>query len=146
MDIGTQFEKSVSIRKFKLDKRDSDLGLAGGEQSRRRSLLPSWNNLRGRSGSKDRSKSKDRFEIHVPKVKEESQKKILPEDALSHNTSNESEDGNCKLARVILPDKVWNEIFSFYNLLQIICVLIHRLQRWYKRKLEKLFVQWWVVF
>jgi hypothetical protein len=98
------------IRKFKLDKRDSDIGVGGSEPSRRRSLLPSWNNLRGRSGSKDRSKSKDRFEIHVSKVKEELPNKQLPEDTLSsHNTSNESEDSSCKLARVILPDNVYKE-------------------------------------
>lgn len=103
LDIGATFEKTVSMHKLKLDKRDSDQS----EPNRRRSLLPSWNNLRGRSGSKDRSKSKDRFEIHVPKVKEEMHRTPLPEEApSSHDTSNESEDNGCKLARVILPDKV----------------------------------------
>jgi len=76
LDLGSIDPKSSLGRKSKLEhKRDSEIGPnPPSEPSRRRSLLPSWNNLRGGSGSsKDRSKSKDRSEIkkisEIPKQK-----------------------------------------------------------------------------
>ena len=117
LDIGTapQHDHKSSLgRKSKFDvKREPEMGPnpANSEPSRRRSLLPSWNNLRGGSGSKDRSKSKDRADPNlIKKLKENQEQKRLTAElegqSSSHNTSNESEEGSCKLARVILPDKV----------------------------------------
>ncbi len=117
--------------KFDLKHRDSEIGMGTNnptsEPSRRRSLLPSWNNLRGGSGSsKDRSKSKDRDRdlSNFKKTKEILPEQKRPEQQLdsqssSHNTSNESEEGaaGCKLARVILPDKV--NVKASFKLLDI---------------------------
>ena len=115
LDIGSALmdPKASLGRKSKFDKRDSEIGIGTNppsEPSRRRSLLPSWNNLRGgSSSSKDRSKSKDRAADPNLKKSKEDQKRLTEMDShsSSHNTSNESEEGAaCKLARVILPDKV----------------------------------------
>ena len=115
LDIGSSvhhFDPKSSLgRKSKFDhKRESEIGTnPPSEPSRRRSLLPSWNNLRGGSGSsKDRSKSKDRAEMKkVPELPKQKSMSELESHSSAHNTSNESEEGACKLARVILPDKVF---------------------------------------
>jgi regulator of G-protein signaling len=114
LDIGSALmdPKASLGRKSKFDKRESEIGAnPPSEPSRRRSLLPSWNNLRGgSSSSKDRSKSKDRADLNLKKSKEDQKRLTATEmdsHSSSHNTSNESEEGAaCKLARVILPDKV----------------------------------------
>ena len=115
LDIGTSgntFDPKSSLgRKPKQfdHRRESEIGTnPPSEPSRRRSLLPSWNNLRGGSGSsKDRSKSKDRAEIKkFPELPKQKSMTELESHSSAHNTSNDSEEGSCKLARVILPDKV----------------------------------------
>ncbi len=89
-------------RRSKFDKRDSEVSLnnPGSESSRRRSILPLWSNLRSSSHNKDRSKSKER---HEKKTKDD-QRQISNESDSSIFA--EGDSASCKLARVILPDKV----------------------------------------
>lgn len=103
-------DRLLGRSKSKFDKHDSDWTLhnPGSEPSRRRSILPSWHNLRGNSHGKGRSKSKDRLETSSKKSRDELRKLSSDSDSQSLACTGiiDGDESNCQLARIILPDKV----------------------------------------
>lgn len=85
----------------------NSLGRKSQETSRRRSILPSWSNLRkDRSKSKDRDSSMKKAKTNEPYHSMTSLTSNEPTlDTTNENESDGQTGSNCSLARVILPDK-----------------------------------------